>query len=92
VRRFLPAFKAYQWGVVVACAAGASVDTMILREIAGENVLTLDTADSNSIAAFFKYVSTSIAISSKKIESGGRDIGGIGELPPPPPEISLLKF
>jgi uncharacterized protein YegL len=92
VNKSLPAFKAYKWGVVVACAAGQSADMMTLRNIAGENVLALDTADSKSIAAFFKFVSTSIAVSSQRIESRGQEISTIGELPPPPPEISLMKF
>jgi uncharacterized protein YegL len=83
-------FKKASWGVVVACAAGSHVNTSVLQKIAGGNVLKLDTCDSNSIGAFFKFVSSSIAAVSKKVDSGS-DSGAFSELPPPPPEISLLK-
>ncbi|MDR2406414.1 MAG: VWA domain-containing protein [Deltaproteobacteria bacterium] len=86
----LPTFKSYKWGIVVACAAGHSANVTILQKIAGENVLQLATADSNSIAAFFKFVTTSIVTTSKKVDSGSQP--GINELPPPPPEISLVKI
>lgn len=87
----LAAFKAVKWGVVVACAAGSHANTEVLRRIAGENVIRLDTTDSNSIAAFFKFVSASISATSKKVDSGS-EAGGLSELPPPPPEITLAKF
>lgn len=87
----LAAFQEVRWGVVVACAAGAHANKDVLRRIAGENVIQLDTADSNSIAAFFKFVSASISASSKKVDSGA-ETGSLSELPPPPPEISLVKL
>jgi uncharacterized protein YegL len=90
IEKGLAAFKGYKWGVVVGCAAGSGANTSILQRIAGENVVVLETADSNAIGAFFKWVSSSISVSSKKVESGA-DLGGIDSLPPPPPEISLLK-
>ncbi len=83
-------FKAMSWGVVVACAAGDHANTDLLQRIAGENVVRLDTADSNSIAAFFKFVSSSISASSKKVDAGA-EAGSISDLPPPPPEITLVK-
>ncbi|MDR1084020.1 MAG: VWA domain-containing protein [Deltaproteobacteria bacterium] len=83
-------FKAYKWGVVVACAAGSGARTDVLTQIAGENVVVLETADSNSIAAFFRWVSSSISTTSKKVESGS-DLSGLNTLPPPPSEISLFK-
>lgn len=86
----LDAFRAVKWGVVVACAAGSHANTEILRKIAGENVVRLDTTDSNAIAAFFKFVSASISATSKKVDSG-TEAGGLSELPPPPPEITLVK-
>jgi uncharacterized protein YegL len=55
-----------------------------------ENVVTLDTADSSTISAFFKWVSSSISASSKKVDEAGSDSGS-NELPPPPPEITLAK-
>jgi uncharacterized protein YegL len=92
VRRELPAFRSYKWGTVVACAAGPGADTNILRDIAKENILYLDVSDGKAITAFFKWVSSSIAVSSKKADSGTQEAGSIGELPPPPPEITLMKF
>jgi uncharacterized protein YegL len=86
----LKLFEAGKWGMVVACAAGHGADTALLQRIAGENVLLLDTCDSASIAAYFKFISSSIAATSQKIDSGG-GFDSMSELPPPPPEISLLK-
>jgi uncharacterized protein YegL len=83
-------FQKINWGLVVACAAGSHANIDVLRKIAGENVIRLDTADSNSIAAFFKFVSASISATSKRVEAG-TEAGGLNDLPPPPPEISLAK-
>jgi uncharacterized protein YegL len=87
----LPEFGRYKWGMVVACAAGAGADVNVLQKIAGPNVILLDTADSNTIAAFFKFVTTSIVTSSKRVDAGDQP-GSLSELPPPPPEISLVKI
>jgi uncharacterized protein YegL len=65
----LKAFKALHWSVVVACAAGANANAEVLRKIAGENVVSLDTTDSNSISAFFKWVSSSIGCISLLLRS-----------------------
>jgi uncharacterized protein YegL len=86
----LPAFQAYKWGIVVACAAGPQANLGVLQKIAGPNVLMLDTADSNAISAFFKFVTTSISTTSKRVDSGAGE-GALNDLPPPPPEISLFK-
>lgn len=86
----LARFKQEKWGVIVACAVDAA-DPAILKQIAGdENVVKLDTSDSSSITAFFKWVTASVSTSSKSIEQGGKEIAGIGELPPPPPEIKVV--
>jgi len=85
----LTAFKNYKWGIVVACAAGQGADISVLQRIT-ENVVVLDTADTATIAAFFKWVSSSISTSSKKVDETGSDSSS-NELPPPPPEISLAK-
>lgn len=86
----LAEFKKQKWGIVVACAAGTQADTKTLIRIT-ECVVRLDAADSNAIAAYFKWVSSSISTGSKKIDEGRTDISSLGELPPPPPEISLVK-
>jgi uncharacterized protein YegL len=82
-------FQKQKWGMVVACAAGQAVDTNILKQIT-EVVVQLDTADSASFKAFFKWVSASISTSSAKIEEGGNEVGGLSELPPPPPEVNVV--
>ncbi|MDR1576954.1 MAG: VWA domain-containing protein [Deltaproteobacteria bacterium] len=89
VENGLRAFKDSKWGMVIACAAGPEADTKLLQRIT-ENVVLLDTCDSDSIKAFFRWVSSSVSVSSKKVESGAQLDNN--ELPPPPPELSLLKF
>jgi uncharacterized protein YegL len=82
-------FRSRKWGMVVACAAGQAVDTNILKQIT-EVVVQLDTADSASFKAFFKWVSASISTSSTRIEEGAKEVGGLNELPPPPPEVNVI--
>ena len=60
-------FKKRKCGMVVACAAGQGASTGTLKKIT-ENVVQLDTADSATIKAFFKWVSASISTSSKSVE------------------------
>lgn len=76
-------------GLVIACAAGQAADTQKLKQIT-EIVVQLDTADSNTIKAFFKWVSASISTGSQKIESGQKEIIGLNDLPPPPPEVNVV--
>jgi uncharacterized protein YegL len=85
----LEKFKQQKCGMVVACAAGQHADTSILKEIT-ENVVSLDTADSSSIQAFFKWVSSSISVSSAKIENDVSETSSISELPPPPDEVNIV--
>ena len=82
-------FKQARTGMVIACAAGQGADTNVLKQIT-ENVVSLDTADSSTIGAFFKWVSASISTSSKKVDLSKADSTEISELPPPPPQISLV--
>jgi uncharacterized protein YegL len=84
-------FRSYKWGIVVACAAGPDADVAVLQKIAGPNVLSMANADSNSYKSFFGFVTTSIAASSKKVDAGSQP-GCLNELPPPPPEIALVKI
>lgn len=86
----LSAFQAMKWGMVVCCAAGQSANTSNLKKISPECVVQLDTADSKSLAAFFKWVSSSIATSSKSVNEGKKEVTGLDQLPPPPPEISIV--
>lgn len=85
----LTEFKKRKFGTVVACAAGAGADTNTLRQIT-ENVVSLDTADSGTIKAFFKWVSASISTGSMKVEEAGQEVGSLSELPPPPAEVNIV--
>lgn len=85
----LEKFNAVKKGMVIACAAGSAVDTQVLQQIT-EVVLQLDTADSNSIKAFFKWVSASISMGSQKVESNLKEVIGLDDLPPPPPEVNVV--
>lgn len=81
----LEEFKKRKCGMVVACAAGQGANTNTLKQIT-ENVVQLDTADSATIKAFFKWVSASISTSSKSVEETAAEATTMSELPPPPPE------
>lgn len=84
----IAAIKGIKTGTFVACAAGASADTATLKQIT-ESVVSLDTANANSIRAYFKWVSASISVCSQKIDSS-KEVSGLDELPPPPPEINVV--
>lgn len=84
----IAAIKGVKIGTFVACAAGSAADSNTLKQIT-ETVVSLDTADAASIKSFFKWVSSSISVSSKKIELG-KEPNGLDELPPPPPELNVV--
>lgn len=88
-KKGLKDFNISKCAMVVACAAGQNARADILRNIT-ETVVQLDTADSTTIKAFFKWVSASISFGSQKIESSGQEIAGLSELPPPPPEVNIV--
>lgn len=81
-------FKKRKFGLVVACAAGQGADIGTLQKIT-ESVVQLDTADSATIKAFFKWVSASVSAGSMKVEDSGNEVAGIDELPPPPEEVII---
>lgn len=85
----LDRFQKESWGIVVGCAVGGG-DTAVLKRIANEAVVKLETADSGSIAAFFKWVSASISTGSQRLETGQKEVGGLNDLPPPPAEIDVV--
>ena len=85
----LAEFKKRKWGMVVACAAGAGANTDTLKKIT-ECVVSLDTADSATIKAFFKWVSASVSTGSMKVEEAGAEATTLSELPPPPPEVNIV--
>lgn len=85
----LSEFQRRKFGMVVACAAGQGANTDTLKKIT-ENVVQLDTADSATIKSFFKWVSASVSAGSMKIEDTGKEVSGMSELPPPPPEVNIV--
>ena|SRR5215217_5463724 len=83
-REMIPKIRSVNFGAIVACAAGHLADDTLLKELTN-NVVHLDTADSNTLKQFFKWVSDTI-------EQGNKS-QGTGEtvaLPPPPPEVNLV--
>ncbi len=65
---------------IIACAAGAYADTKVLREIT-ECVLMMNNLSAGDLSQFFAWVSSSVKMSSKSLDSKpGANI----ELPPPP--------
>lgn len=76
-------------GVIVACAAGHSADSSVLKQIT-EVVVELSIADSNTIKAFFKWVSASVSTGSQKVDAGQKEVTGLSDLPPPPPEVNVV--
>jgi uncharacterized protein YegL len=87
--RGLENLRKVRTGVIVACAAGHGADTSVLKQIT-EIVVQLDTADASTIKAFFKWVSASVSTGSQKVDQGQKEITGIGDLPPPPPEVNVV--
>ncbi|RYZ62544.1 MAG: VWA domain-containing protein [Chitinophagaceae bacterium] len=85
----LEEFKKRKTAFTVACAAGSGADSNLLKQIT-ENVVSLDTADSQSISKFFTWVSASIGVTSTKVEDNGTEVTGLGELPPPPSELNIV--
>lgn len=85
----LTEFRKRKFGMVVACAAGQGANTNTLKQIT-ECVVQLDTADSATIKSFFKWVSASVSAGSMKVEESSADLGGLSELPPPPPEVNIV--
>lgn len=81
--------KRAKTGMIVACAAGHGADTTILKQIT-EVVVSLDSADETTIKAFFKWVTGSIATSSQKIDAAQKEVAGLDDLPPPPPEVNVV--
>jgi len=85
----LDRLKQVKTSVIVACAAGPSADTTRLKRIT-EAVVRLDTADASAIQAFFKWVSASVSVGSQRIDQGQKEVGGLGDLPPPPAEVNVV--
>ena len=88
-KKGLEHLKKSKIGMIVACAAGHGVDTSVLKQIT-EVVVELATTDSNAIKAFFKWVSASVSSGSQKVDAGLKEVTGLSDLPPPPPEVNVV--
>ena len=83
-REMIPKIKSIRFGAIVGCAAGHLADDTSLKELT-DNVVHLDTADSNTLKTFFKWVSDTIEQGNKS-QGTGQSV----TLPPPPGEINLV--
>jgi len=83
-REQITEIKGINFGTIVGCAAGHMANDEMLKELT-DNVVHLDSADSQTLKSFFKWVS-------ETIEQGNKT-QGTGEnsaLPPPPSEITIV--
>ena len=87
-KKGLNELKKVKTGIIIACAAGHDAETSVLMQIT-EAVVQLNTADSQTIAAFFKWVSSSISTSSQKVDLTKKEVTALSDLPPPPPEVNV---
>ena len=76
----LNALSQVKTGNIIACAAGASANTTTLKKIT-PNVLMMNSLTAGDMAQYFKWVSSSIKVSSNSIDAKP---GAPVELPPPP--------
>lgn len=83
-REYIPKIKALDFGVIVGCAAGPKAEVSFLQELTND-VVKLDTTDSNTLTTFFKWVSSSIELGSKS-----QGTGEAVTLPPPPSELNII--
>lgn len=78
----VPELKKLNFANIVACAAGSKADSTYLKQIT-DNVVSLDTMDSNSFSQFFNWVSEAVVQTSQKLNNSE-------SLPPPPKEINIV--
>lgn len=88
-KKGLAEFQAQKWGMVIACGAGPGADLAILKQIT-EIAINMDTADAAAFKSFFKWVSASVSSGSKSVGTTGKEVSGLNELPPPPPELNIV--
>lgn len=83
-REMIPEIQSLNFGAIVACAAGHLANDVLLKELT-DNVVHLDTADTNTLKQFFKWVSDTI-------EQGNKSQGTAESmaLPPPPAEVNIV--
>jgi uncharacterized protein YegL len=75
-------------GNIIACAAGPGADETILKRIT-EIVVRLDNLQPDALKLFFKWVSSSIKMTSQSVTLVTADAPPVN-LPPPPPQIQIV--
>jgi uncharacterized protein YegL len=83
-REFVPKVQSLSFGSIVGCAAGPKASPESLKLLT-DNVVHLDTTDSNTFSQFFKWVSASVSIGNKS-----QGLTESTELPPPPADIHIV--
>lgn len=81
-------FNTRKWAQVVACAAGEKAHIDELKKIT-ESVVKIDD-DEASIASFFKWVSSSVSVSSASVGANQGELTSFDRLPPPPEEFQIF--
>ncbi len=83
-KEMIPEVRRRNFATIVACAAGPKAKKDELLPLA-DHVVSMDTADSSTFAAFFQWVSDTVS-------SGGTSMGATATppLPPPPPEVQVV--
>jgi uncharacterized protein YegL len=83
-KEMIPEVRGRNFAMIVACAAGPKARKEDLVPLA-DHVLSLETTDGSTFAAFFQFVSDTIV-------AGGTSMGvtETPPLPPPPPEIEVV--
>jgi uncharacterized protein YegL len=80
--------KAKRVGNLIACAAGPSADSSILKRIT-DIVVELTNLQPDQLKAFFKWVSSSIKTTSQNVAQAPAEGTPVG-LPPPPPGSGIV--
>lgn len=84
-RDMIPKIRSLNFATIVGCAAGPQSSNDMLKELT-DNVIHLDTTDSQTLKTFFTWVS-------EAIESGNRSVGTTDELElPKPPDVIHQVF
>ncbi len=83
-KNIIPVVKSHAFTNIVACAAGPKAKTEHLKQLT-DNVVSLDTMDSQTFRKFFEWVSM-------QVQTGGKSVGTTDEvaLPEPPAEVNIV--
>lgn len=89
----IAAFKSEKWGMAVSCAAGNDADADVLKQVTGaECTVRLDNLSAGSLAAYFRWISTSIQTTTQTIQEEGQssEPGTLSDIAPLPPQVVVV--